>query len=174
MSFGRGPVAVCLCVSALAACATGPHTSSASVPVATERAPLQSLAEPRALELIDGLLEESSLEPKRGFPVELEPKREVRVDLRVGNADVGIEWVSAADRARYGRLLPMPDRSGQLRVLTGGEPNGHAALILVLDHENYRFRSTAPAAEDDEHAVEQRIRRDLLEFIAYAKSQYLL
>ncbi len=150
-----------------------PHAAAPHARAIRER----SLDETRALALIDELLLEARLEPTRGWQVRLPAEHSpLPVDLRVGDSEVGVEWISERDRARYGDLLPRPDPGGQLRVLAAADPHaGHPrALVLVLDHESYRYSANARAALDgapDENDVEQRLRRDLKDFIDYAKTQ---
>jgi hypothetical protein len=160
-------------LAALAGCAGAarpPRTPSAG-------AELQSLDEARALGLIDELLVEAEQHPtSQDWQVELPARGDLDVDVRLGQSEVGIEWVSDSDRHAYGDRLPHADPEGQLRVLRADDGRGQPALILVLDHEAYRFvrdpRSGGQLA--DEHDVEQRLRHDLLDFIEYAKSQYPL
>ena len=63
-----------------------------------------------------------------------------------------------------------------MRLLRADDGHGQPALILVLDHETYRFASDARKARElgDERDVKQRLRRDLQDFIDYAKSQIAL
>ena len=77
------------------------------------------------------------------------PARGARGRRAARDTDFGIEWVSEEDRERYGGLLPAPDPHGQLRLLTGAgsDPQGRP-LILVLDHETYRFASRARNSKD--------------------------
>ena len=97
--------------------------------------------------------------------------------VRLGDTSFGIEWVSAEDRARYGALLPAPTPDGQLQLLTGAGNDAQVRpLILVLDHQSYRFASRRVQIEGihDLHEVEAQLRRDLTDFIEYARSQYRL
>jgi hypothetical protein len=160
---------------ALTACASGPRSATAA---RTHALPdLQSLDETRALALIDELLLEAEQEPHNGpWKVELAPRAGLDVDVRLGESGYGIEWVSDEDRLAYGDRLPAPDPDGQLRLLRADDGHGQPALILVLDHETYRFASDARAARElgDERDVKQRLRRDLQDFIDYTKSQIAL
>jgi hypothetical protein len=156
----------------LAACA------SAATAAPAARAPnvpeLHSLDETRALSLIDELLLEVEQQPRNGgFRVALPRHGGLDVDVRLGDSAFGIEWVSDRDRLAYGDRLPPPDPDGQLRVLRADDSQGQQVLILVLDHESYRFASDARSAPEvgDEHDAEQRLRRDLLAFVEYTKSQ---
>jgi hypothetical protein len=158
---------------ALQACAA--TSASTAQRVEAARPELRSLDEGQALALIDNLLLEARIEPVAGIRIDLPQRRDFRVDLGLGESGVGIEWVSASDRARYGNLLPPPAPEGQLRVLAGGRRDGRPALVLVLDHESYQFatsdRPQASGGELDERDAEHRIRRDLFDFIEYAKTQ---
>jgi hypothetical protein len=167
----------------LAACASGPQPAPPP-PEALQTSKLRSLDEGEALALIEELLREAKLQPVAGWHVAIAKRGELEVDLRLGDSGFGIEWVSAQDRNRYGSLLPAPGPGGQLRLLSGTKDDKPQALILVLDHESYRFpeRSSGHTAElhrprgDDAQVrdVEQRLRRDLSDFLEYARSQYRL
>jgi hypothetical protein len=170
-----------LLAALLLACASGPRPT-APPPEALEPAKLRSLEEGQAIALLERMLHEEKLRPVPGWQVALPKRTDFEVDLRLGDTGFGIEWVSAQDRNRYGSLLPAPGPGGQLRLLSGAEGEQKPALILVLDHESYRFveRDAAPTAElrarspDDAQVrdVEQRLRRDLTDFLEYARSQY--
>jgi hypothetical protein len=167
----------------LIACASGPQAAQPP-PEALEPANLRSLDEGQAIALLERLLLEEKLRPVPGWQIALPKRADFEVDLRLGDTGFGIEWVSAQDRSRYGSLLPAPGPGGQLRLLSGAEGEQKPALILVLDHESYRFvaRDRAPTAHlharppDDAQVrdVEQRLRRDLTDFLVYARSQYRL
>ena len=103
--------------------------------------------------------------------MELAPRAGLDVDVRLGDSGFGIEWVSDKDRLAYGDRLPAPDPDGQLRLLRADDGHGQPVLILVLDHETYRFASDARAARElgDERDVKQRLRRDLQDFIDYTE-----
>jgi hypothetical protein len=167
----------------LLACASGPQPTTPA-PQPEQRAPLRSLDEPEAIALIERLLREAKLRPVAGWQVALPERAAFEVDLRLGDTGFGIEWVSAQDRTRYGELLPAPGPGGQLRLLNGAEDARPKPLILVLDHESYRFASrdrshtaqlhAASPDGDDVRDLEQRLRRDLMDFLEYARSQYRL
>ena len=166
----------------LAGCASGAApVRPAAKPAAPE--PLRSFGERDAVAIIDGLLREAHLQPVAGWTVVLPQHKRFEVDVRLGDSDFGIEWVSADARARDGYLLPQPDPTGQLRLLTGAAETSQRALILLLDHATYRFTETQTLAaapsesgveEYDLHDAEQRLRRDLTDFVEYARSQYRL
>lgn len=172
-----------VCAALLLGCAAGPAPAPrAPQPIA--RAPLRSLDEQEAIALIERLLREAKLHPIAGWQVDLPKRAEFEVDLRLGDTGFGIEWVSAQDRTRYGELLPSPGPGGQLRLLSAGQDARPQALILVLDHESYRLptRDGSHTAQLHAHSpddaqvrdLEQRLRRDLMDFLEYARSQYRL
>jgi hypothetical protein len=164
------PIAWLVLFVALAGCADAqrPRPAYASAPE------LRSLKESDAIALIDELLREARWQPVPSWTVEVPPYAELEVDVRLGDTSFGIEWVSEEDRERYGGLLPAPDPDGQLRLLTGAgsDPQGRP-LILVLDHETYRFANQHAQVEGihDLHDAEELLRRDLTDFIEYARSQ---
>src|SRR5688572_9702194 len=83
-------------------CATAERARPAH---AAAPAPLRSLDEGAALALIDELLREARWHPVASWRVAVPPRNELEVDVRLGDTDFGIEWVSADDRSRYGKLL---------------------------------------------------------------------
>ncbi len=148
---------------------------ASAVPVRhAEPEQLSALPESQAIALIDDCLAQARLTPKPGWAVQLpQHAGDLSVDIRVGVAPVGIEWVSQADREQYGRTLPPPDPSGQLRVMQAKD----GALILLLDQASYRFERSGPqawVASRDLDSTEDRLKRDVQDFIAYVKSQYPL
>jgi hypothetical protein len=164
-----------LVIFPLMACASGPRPAPAAR--ASIAPDLQSLDETRALALIDELLLEAEQEPlSRDWKVALPPRGGLDVDLRLGHSEFGIEWVSDQDRLAYGNRLPAPDPNGQLRLLRADDGHGQPVLILLLDHESYRFARDAEAAREvgDERDVKQRLRRDLQDFIEYTKTKIAL
>lgn len=165
----RSPKLLAIALLLTSACASAPPAPKAKD--APGQARIGFLDEREALAVIDELLLEARLEPVAGFEVDLPERRDFKVDVRLGKAAVGIEWISEQDRARYGRLLPAPDPGGQLRVLSGGDKNGQPALILLLDHESYAFPRAPKGDASAERDAERKLRRDLRDFIEYAKTQ---
>ena len=156
---------------ALALCVLGGACGSSSeqgrTPTTPKRA-LRSMPEARALELIDGWLTEAAWIGRPGWIVPLAEHADLEVDLRLGGSRFGVEWVSGADRERYGSALPAPAPAGQLRLFTS--PDG--SQVLILDHEVYR---SAREGTLDRTLVlsdsELRLRRDVLSFLAHVASQ---
>jgi hypothetical protein len=169
-------VAIAVVASLLCACAATqkPESTMAS----RSAAPRRSIDEADAVALIHELLLEARLDAKRGWQVSLPDHHGLRVDLRVGDSLVGVEWVSANDRARYGRDLPPPDPDGQLRVLSVSDPRDpRPALVLLLDATSYEYAADEGAAlrgAPDERDVEKRLHHDLLDFLAFADAQHSL
>ena len=161
------------CLVLFSACASGPQPAAEPAP-----RELRALSEPAALTLLDRLLLEHRQLPVEGWRVRLAERTDFEVDLRLGNSRFGIEWVSARDRALDGAALPQPDPGGQLRVVSAmaAPPRSAAAvppmeasgpaLILVLDDRSYA-RDARESAWERERALEQRLRADVGDFIAY-------
>jgi hypothetical protein len=163
----RAPLAGAALLFALCACASAPR------PARRDPAPveLRALPERTALSLIDRLLVEQRQLPAFGWRVHLAEQADFEVDVRLGESRFGIEWVSAGDRAAVGEALPEPDPGGQLRVVRALEAS-EPALILVLDDRSYRMaRDPHASLAQSERTLERRLRRDLHDFIAYARSQ---
>ena len=129
---------------------------------------LVPMPESRALELIDGWLTESAWIGRPGWVVAISDRAHLEVDLRLGNSNFGIEWVSDEDRDRYGSALPPPAPEGQLRLFHSKD----GAQVLILDQEVYR----SPRERTLDRSMvlsdaEMRLRRDLMDFIAYVERQ---
>ena len=140
---------------------------------------MRSLDEGGALALIDELLREARWQPVPSWHVALPPRARARSRRAARRHRLRRSSGSAReDRNRYGQLLPPPGPAGQLRLLTAPSATRRGrALILVLDHESIASpcaRRWPPRRSHDRHDVEQQLRRDLTDFIEYARSQYRL
>jgi hypothetical protein len=153
----------------LLGCASAPRAE----PAHAESLVLSQLTEREAISIVDRLLLEQRQQPVTGWRVRLPRRAQLDVDVRLGDSPFGVEWVSRQDRALLGSNLPEPDPSGQLRVVRG-EAAREPALILLLDDRSYRLVRGADAqgSDEDERALEDRLRQDLRDFIEYAQSQY--
>jgi hypothetical protein len=164
----RAPLVGATLLFALSACAAAPRPAPEDPARAVEPS---ALPEPAALSLIDRLLLEQRQMAAFGWRVRLAERTDFEVDVRLGESRFGIEWVSAGDRAAAGAVLPEPDPSGQLRVVSALEQS-EPALILVLDDRSYRLAGDPRASRaEGERVIEQRLRRDLHDFVVYAQSQ---
>jgi len=163
-----------LAASSMCGCAS----AYAPRPTMAKAAVRRALDETSAVALLDELLLEARLPVNKGWQVTLPDHHPLRVDLRVGDSPVGIEWVSAVDRARYGSALPSPDPDGQLRVVTVSDAgNARPALVLLLDARSYEYTADMRAVQwgvPDQSDVEARLHHDLLDFLAFAGTQYPL
>lgn len=167
----RAPAAgACALLFALGACASAPALS-ASRAASPQRIELRELPEPAALSLLDRLLLEQRQLPVAGWKVLLPARTDFEVDLRIGESRFGVEWVSPRDRELYGAALPEPDPGGQLRLLRAAAA-GEQPLILLLDDRNYRLALGGRVSEEEgARELEQRLRRDLGDFLQYARGQ---
>ena len=156
------PALGALCLVVFSACASAPRAAPQQHSTRDFRAP----SEPVALSVLDRLLIEQRQLPVEGWRVRLDEGDDLEVDLRLGSSHFGIEWVSARDRQRGGAALPEPDPGGQLRVVSASEASG-PVQILVLDARSYA-RDASESAWQSERVLEQRLRADVQDFIAYA------
>lgn len=153
----------------LASVACGPPP-----PPRTARATdLRSLSETRAVELIAEVLTDNSLEAEGGWSVAIGVPEPLGVDLKLSGTSFGIEWVSPQDRQSFGDAVPEPAPSGQLRILPGdGDDDG--AQILVLEHATYRYDPDRQRVQHGAVGIreaESRLRRDIRDFLEYARGQ---
>ena len=119
------------------------------------------------------VLDERNVPQGPAWSVEIAPETSLDVDVRLDSSSYGIEWVSAQDRADLGDLLPEPASDGQLRIVAGMGEDA-SAQILILDHTAYRFtlereqvQRGAPGARE----TEERLRRDVVDFLQYVRGQ---
>ena len=151
----------------------GPTSSHAASTGPSEPANVRTLDENRALELIAEVLAEESVAPGAAWSSDIGHPEPLAVDLRLASSTYGIEWMSPQDRADFGEAIPEPDPGGQLRIVPGGGADD-GAQILILDHSSYEFANErehvqrgVPAARESE----ERLRRDVRDFLHYVRGQ---
>lgn len=166
------PVTVSIAlISSIAGC--GPTSSHAARGEGSEPANVRTLDENRALELISEVLAEESVAVGAPWSIDIGQAEPLDVDLRLATSTYGIEWMSPQDRADFGDAIPEPDPGGQLRIVPGGGAND-GAQVLILDHSSYEFANERehvqrglPAARESE----ERLRRDVRDFLHYVRGQ---
>lgn len=134
---------------------------------------LRSLSEARAVELISEVLTDSSLAAEAGWAVGVGMPEALAVDIKLTGTTFGIEWVSAQDRQSFGDVVPEPAPSGQLRILPG-DGDDATAQILVLEHATYRYDPDRQRVQHGAVGIreaESRLRRDIRDFLEYARGQ---
>ncbi len=133
----------------------------------------RALTETRVMTLIGETLSEANMELGATFAVDVAAPDPLRVDVRVADSRFGIEWVSAQDRANLGDDLPAPPPGGELQILPGhGEDED--VEVLLLDAQRYRYHPERDAVYEgaaSSSEAEDRVRRDVHDFLEYARGQ---
>src|SRR5439155_8447430 len=99
---------------------------------------------------------------------------DIEVDLATAGHDHGVEFVTAQDRTDFGDGLP-PRRSADALVTVQGTGSNHAQVdVLVLDEREYLFEpdpERAGPGRPTNIEVEDRLRRDVVDYLAYLRRQ---
>jgi hypothetical protein len=132
----------------------------------------QVLTEDQALQVIREALMTEGTTSEADWPLQVEHD-ELDADVRL-DGPFAIEWVSEADRAAHASVLPQGTPNGPLRIITGKSVDAHSAQVLVLDANAYGYEGNprlvqrgAPGIDE----AESRVRRDVAEFLSYAREQ---
>ena len=136
-------------------------------------ADLRSIHEAEAVDILTELLSESGVAASIHWEVNVGAPEPFQVDLRLAQTSYGIEYVSPQDRHDHGERIPRPDPSGQLRIMPGAGDDAQAQ-ILVLDHSTYRYdpdRERVQRGSTGPAEAEERLRRDLRDFLEYVRGQ---
>lgn len=154
---------------ALPGCGASSRSSSGSADAQN-----RTLDETRALLLIEEVLVENALARGHGWSVPIQHGLELEVDVRLAQSRFGIEWMSPQDRADLGDAVPGPTSSGNLRIVPGHGEGHEDVQILILEHSTYDFvneREHVQAGRAGARETEERLRRDVLDFIHYVQGQ---
>ena len=162
-----------LCVAVLLtapACGASSRSSSDGSSSAQDR----TLSETRALMLIGDVLAEQGVSRGALWVVPVGHGQELEVDIRLASSSFGIEWMSPQDREDLGEAIPGPTDDGRLRIVPGfGE--GHTDdQVLILEHTTYDFvneREHVQAGRAGARETEERLRRDVIDFVHYVQGQ---
>ena len=136
-------------------------------------ADLRSISEAEAIDILAELLVEAGVTAAQSWRVNVGASEPFEVDLRLGQTSYGIEYVSPQDRADHGERIPRPDPNGQLRIMPGAG-NDAQAQILVLEHSTYRYdpdRERVQRGSIGPAEAEERLRRDLRDYLEYVRGQ---
>jgi hypothetical protein len=114
-------------------------------------------------------------EPK--WPLRIDNRSELVVDVRVGQKPLAIEWVSAEDRTAHGGVLPQRDPDGPLHIITAQSDEARTAQVLVLDASAYGYEGNPSLVQRGAPSIgdaEARVRKDVEDFLDYASDQEAL
>jgi hypothetical protein len=134
----------------------------------------QVLTEEQALLVIQETLTRAGTSVEHKWPVRVGDAAEILVDARVGKNPFAIEWVSDADRSAHPAILPSGHPDGPLRIVTGKSPDAPLAQVLVLDPHAYSYEGNPTLVQRGAQSLddaEQRVRRDVEEFLSYVRTQ---
>jgi hypothetical protein len=132
----------------------------------------QLLTEDQALLVIRETLMHEGAVAVAGWPLVVGERAMLEVDVQLTDRPFAIEWVSEADRKSHAEVLPQGTPDGPLRIITGKSKDTRTAQVLVLDANAYGYEANprlvqrgAPGIGD----AEARVRRDVAEFLLYAR-----
>lgn len=137
-----------------------------------ERA-LRPLERVRAQRVIEEALQSRGLAPELGRTLHIAGRRAVECDVAIAGSRSCIEYMSAADRARYGASIPAHSSPDALVVVATaeGDVGGH---VLALDDRDYAYEpdpSRTGPGRASIGEVEDRMRRTVIDFAAWLRAR---
>lgn len=135
--------------------------------------PLRTLEAPRFQRAVQEALDARGLQLAPGRRVRIASRREVACAACVAGTHHCVAFVTTADRATLGPFLPQRAEPGVI-VSAPGTESDRGAQVLVLDEEDLRYQpdpSRASAAEPTVTEIEDRVRRAVLDWLAWLASQ---
>lgn len=132
------------------------------------------LTEEQALLVIREALMHEGAVAVAGWPLLVDDRAELEVDMQLTDRPFAIEWVSEADRAAHAELLPQGTPDGPLRIITGKRGDARTAQVLVLDANAYGYEANPQLVQRGAPGIgdaEAKVRRDVAEFLLYALDQ---
>lgn len=134
---------------------------------------LRPLERVRAQRVIEEALRSRGLAPELGRTLRITGRREVECDVAVAGARTCVEYMSAADRARYGSSIPAHGSPDALVVVATAERDagGH---VLALDDRDYVYEpdpSRAGPGRATVGEVEDRLRRTVIDFAVWLRER---
>lgn len=161
MAWGRG----ILLGVALAA----PLTCAAPPPKAAN--PTHPIAEPRAARIIANTLREAKLRPLPNRSIRLSNGRAIEIDVGVQGRRYGIAYITSADRPALQGALPEGATADALVVLRGHGVEVETRVLILLSENYMSDDSVGDEREASSVAAEQRIARDVRDFLYQAQSE---
>jgi hypothetical protein len=166
----HAPLLVLLCACAGAQTPVDPGPSRREV-----------LREDEALLVIQEALVSEGTAAERSVAVRVGAESDILVDLRLvesleplaHGAGFAIEWVTDDDKKSHADVLPAGTPDGPLRIVTGKQGT-RSTQVLVLDASAYGYEVNPQLVQRGAPGIseaEERVRRDVLEFLDYARSQ---
>ena len=135
--------------------------------------PSRPLDERRAIELISEVFRDDHDRAVPGGDLALSDSQNLHVDVNGQDRKYGVAYVTAAERISLGPTLPPrdPAMGDALQLVSGLGADGDAR-VLVLQDSDYMFDDHAgDANEASSVATEQRLKRDVHDFLVRAHKE---
>jgi hypothetical protein len=131
--------------------------------------------EPRALRLIASAVTAAGEQPTSGVTIRLPSGRELRVDVGVRGHRYGVAYLTETDLAelRPSEDLPPPLPDGDLPLVQGGGADHEVVALVLLARPEIEGALQADRHEQAVIAVENRIQRDVRDFVSQARKRRL-
>lgn len=134
---------------------------------------LRPLERARVLRVIGEALASRGLRPEAGRTVRVMGRQSVECDVAIASTRNCIEYMGAADRARYGSAIPAHSNPDALVVVAAAEQDagGH---VLALDDRDFLYEPdpelTGPG-RPSVGEVEDRLRRIVIDYAAWLRDR---
>lgn len=149
----------------LCGCA-GASTAGSSLDTA-----LRPLEEVRATRVIERALTAHGQSVTHGRTIRLIANRVVYCDVWITGTRHCVEYVTEADRARFGLSLPLRRNPGAL-VMAPGAGDDHGSDLLVLDAQDYAYEPDASRQGEGRptlQEIEDRLERSVIDYLGWLR-----
>lgn len=152
-------------------CALWTGCSGASVAPGGSDGAMHPLEEVRAVRVLERTLTGHGQQVTQGRHLRLMGNRDVTCDAWISGTRHCLEYVTEADRARFGTSLPTRRTPGAL-VLAPGAGADQGSDLLVLDAQDYAYEPD-PSRQGEGHPtlqeVEDRLERAVLDYLSWLR-----
>jgi hypothetical protein len=140
------------------------------------------LEENRALEMILNILHERGYKTTYGTKLKLSNGVEFACDINVDGQNIAIEYLTAKNAADMGGPVPPPAPGSRLHVLPAhaivtdqgsNTIQSKSIYVFIMDENKYIYQYNPTSdhrADVTYHEVENRIRRDVKDFLSWHES----
>lgn len=131
--------------------------------------------ERRAVPLIAKAFSDEDAKPTEPREIKLPTGKKLRVDVAAADHKWGVAYITAADLATLDPASDLPPRpqNGDLAVAQGTGPDADA-VVLVLFADDYKYDDLVGAGhESTTITAENKLKRDVRDFIVQAKARKL-
>lgn len=153
----------------LGAALAGPVACAPPPPKAAN--PTHPIAEPRAARIIANTLREAKLRPVPSRSIRLSNGHAIDLDVGVEGHRYGIAYITSSDRPALEGALPENATADALVVLRGHGVEVDTRVLILLSENYMSDDSIGDEREASTVAAEQRIARDVRDFLYQAQSE---